>query len=524
MGFDKNFTTRRDLLKATSGLILGLEAGQSITADVRRETNKSRADYMNETSLHYQTLSYVSDSIASGDLNAVDVTELMLERIKAVEPKLHSYYAVNVDMALEAALAADGARDSGGALGALHGVPIAVKDLCHKRGTQTTAGHSFRKHIISDYDATVVARLEAAGAVILGKLATTEGAMVGYEREFAVPRNPWGDLDRWPGVSSGGSGVATAAGLCFGSLGTDTGGSIRFPSAVNGVVGLKPTWGRVSRYGVLDLAPTLDHIGPMTRSVEDVARMLSVIAGHDSKDPTSLFAEVPDYSQFIGRDVSGLRIGWDEGFVKTDIEPYVFSAVLAAVEKLAELGAEIVEVDIPERSEEEANAWTILASAEAAAVHSTTFPSRASEYGEYFRFFLESGRQVTGVELAKAIFDRRNASGRVAPVFDQIDLLVLPTLATESFRYDAEDAYGGYNEKNNTLAGVPIEWLGRSQRFINQWDYNGYPTLSQPCGLSPDGMPLSLQLIGKPRSESLLLQVGYAFQESTNYHRLHPEV
>ena len=262
----------------------------------------------------------------------------------------------------------------------------------------------------------------------------------------------------------------------------------------------------------------------MTRSVEDAARMLSVIAGHDSKDPTSLFAEVPDYSQFIGRDVSGLRIGWDEGFVKADIEPYVFSAVLAAVEKLAELGAEIVEVDIPERSEEEANAWTILASAEAAAVHSTTFPSRASEYGEYFRFFLESGRQVTGVELAKAIFDRRNASGRVAPVFDQIDLLALPTLATESFRYDAEDAYGGYNQKNNTLAGVSIEWLGRSQRFINQWDYNGYPTLSQPCGLSPDGMPLSLQLIGKPLSESLLLQVGYAFQESTNYHRLHPEV
>ena len=524
MDTDKSHLTRRDLLKATSGLAVGAAAGPALANSFREDTNKSRMNAMNEKPLHYRTLSDVAHRISSGELSSVTVTSTMLERIADLEPQLHCYYSVNPELAMAGARMADDARDRGESLGVLHGVPIAVKDLCHKQGTTTTAGHSFRQQSVSDFDATVVARLEAAGAVILGKLATTEGAMVGYHRDFEVPRNPWGNLDRWPGVSSGGSGAATAAGLCFGSLGTDTGGSIRFPAAVNGIVGLKPTWGRVSRHGVLDLAPTLDHIGPMTRSVEDAARMLSVIAGYDLQDPTSLSAAVPDYTQGMAEGVTGIRIGWDEAFVSSDIEPHVLAAVRAAVEKLAQLGAEIVDVDIPERSEEEADAWMILAACEAAAVHASTFPSRAPEYGEYFRFFLESGHQATAIQLAQATFARRNASGRVAPVFDQIDLLALPTLATEAFRYDPEDAYGGLDQGKNTLAGVPLDWIGRSQRFVNQWDYNGYPTLSQPCGLSPDGLPLSLQLIGEPLAEALLCRVGYAFEQATDHHQLHPEV
>ena len=409
-------------------------------------------------------------------------------------------------------------------MGLLHGVPIAVKDLCLTRGVPTSAGHSFRKEAVSDADATVVAKLEAAGAVLLGKLATTEGAMVGYHRDFEVPRNPWGDGDRWPGVSSGGSGASTAAGLCFASLGTDTGGSIRYPSGANGIVGIKPTWGRVSRHGVLDLAPTLDHIGPMTRSVRDAARVLGVIAGRDEADQTTLPARVDDYEAALERGVEGVRIGWDASFASEGTAPHVASAVGEAVSRLGALGAEIVEVRVPRLEPEELGAWGTLASAEAAAVHEATFPARADEYGQYFREFLTGGTAVTGVDLAKAVFARRRAIGRTRPLFETIDLLACPTLASEAFRYDPEAAYNGADPDAGTLAGVPLEFFGACGPFITVWDYNGYPTLSQPCGQSPDGMPLSLQLVGPPLSEALVCRVGHAYEQATEWHLMHPEV
>jgi amidase len=477
---------------------------------------------MTQQPLHYKTLSEVAAKIAAGDLDSQQVTEALLARINTLEPRLHSYITVMAEQALDRAAEMDALRNQGKILGPLHGVPIAVKDLCHKRGAPTTAGHSFRKNQISTHDATVVTKLEAAGAVILGKLATTEGAMVGYHRDFEVPRNPWGDLDRWPGVSSGGSGVATAAGLCFASLGTDTGGSIRFPSAANGIVGLKPTWGRVSRHGVLDLGPTLDHIGPMTRSVRDAARILGVIAGRDLEDPTSLPNPVPDYESEMARGVSGLRIGWDDVFATQDVEPDVAEAVRAAVSILERLGAEIIEVKVPSLEEDEFAAWNTLAATEAAAVHEETFPSRAGEYGTYFREFLTSGRETTSVAQAKAIFARRRAAGRMAPIFQGIDLLAMPTLATEAFRYNPEDAYGGLNLDKGSLSGVPLAWFGRSSRFILIWDYNGYPTLSLPCGFSPDRIPLSLQLVGSPLTEATLCRAGFAYEQAQDFHLQHP--
>lgn len=479
---------------------------------------------MKDTPLHYRTLTDVADMIASGEMSSVQVTESLLSRIERLEPTLHAYITVLGDKALARAAELDAARGRGKAPGPLHGVPIAVKDLCHLAGAPTTGGHAFRRSAVSDSDATVVTRLQAAGAVIVGKLATTEGAMVGYHRDFEVPRNPWGDHDRWPGVSSGGSGVATAAGLCFASLGTDTGGSIRFPSAANGITGLKPTWGRVSRNGVLDLAPTLDHVGPMARSVRDAARMLGVIAGHDASDPTSLVAPVPDYEAALVEGVDGLRVGWDEAFATTDVEPWVAKAVTDAVLKLADLGAKIVEVEVPALDPEELGAWSTLAAAEAAAVHATTFPSRENEYGTYFREFLQSGHAITSVQLARAIFARRRAAGRMAPVFENIDLLACPTLASESFRYDPEDAYGGFDPERNTIAGVPASFFARNSRFIQVWDYNGYPTLSLPCGFSPDGMPLSLQLVAPPLGEAVLLNAGFAFEQAQDFRLQHPEV
>ncbi|MFT4631055.1 MAG: amidase [Candidatus Pseudothioglobus sp.] len=477
---------------------------------------------MSRLPLHYQTLAEVAAQIADGELSATEVTETMLARISALEPTLHAYYAVMGEQALRAAVTADTARNEGRPLGPLHGVPIAVKDLCHKRGAPTTAGHHFRRQQTSIENATVVTRLEAAGAVVIGKLATTEGAMVGYHRDFEVPRNPWGELDRWPGVSSGGSGVATAAGLCFASLGTDTGGSIRFPSAANGIVGLKPTWGRVSRHGVLDLGPTLDHIGPMTRSVRDAARMLGVIAGRDLQDVTSLSAPIDDYEAALARGVRGLKIGWDEAYATSNVEPYVAAAMRNAISQLASAGAQIVDIKVPGFEADELAAWNTLAATEAAAVHATTYPAKQHEYGVYFREFLEAGRQTSAIELTNAIFARKRACGRIAPVFDTIDCLLSPTLASESFRYNVEDAYGGIDMAKGTLAGVPLDFLARNTPFIVIWDFNGYPTLSLPCGFSPDGIPLSMQLVAAPLNESMLCRVGHAFEQSNDFHLQHP--
>ncbi len=469
---------------------------------------------------HYRTLTDVASSIADRELSAVDLTEQMLGRITALEPTLHAYYNVYGEAALTRAAALDEAQSSGRPLGALHGVPIAVKDLCHQRGTETTGGHSFRRGEVSNTDSTVVERLEAAGAVVLGKLATTEGAMVGYHRDFDVPRNPWGDLDRWPGASSAGSGVATAAGLCFGSLGSDTGGSIRYPSAVNGIVGLKPTWGRVSRAGVLDLAPTLDHVGPMTRSVRDAARMLRVIAGRDERDPTSLAEPVDDYEGALANGIAGLRIGWDEAFACEDVEPHVARAMQDACAFFADAGASIVPVTVPRM--DIGDAWNLITAAETAAVHATTYPAQADDYGAYFRAFLESGFRVNGRDLATAHFKRREVIGRLAPLFLDVDALLMPTIAEESFRYDVEKAYDGIDSAGRTMAGASVDWFVRTGRFVSIWDFNGYPTLSVPSGFSPDGIPLSLQLIAEPLGESTLCRLGHAFEAAHDFAARHP--
>ena len=250
--------------------------------------------------------------------------------------------------------------------------------------------------------------------MLLGKLNLTEGAMGGYHPEFPIPRNPW-DSGRWAGASSSGSGVATASGLCFGSLGSDTGGSIRFPAACNGTVGLKPTWGRVSRYGVLALAESLDHVGPLTRSSADAGIMLQAIAGPDRNDPTALPAPVPDMLERPDRSIErikGVRIGFDERYAVRDVDPQVSAAVVNAVEVLDGLGAEIVEVRLPEVDEYVA-AWTVLCTAEAVAAHRATYPSRRDEYGPWFRGWLDLGAQVSGAEYATANNARAACTGHL---------------------------------------------------------------------------------------------------------------
>jgi amidase len=283
-----------------------------------------------QTLLHFASLTDVARRLERKELSPVDLTRTMLERIETVDARLKSYATVTAERALDAARAAEAEINGGRYRGPLHGMPVAVKDLCFTRGIPTMAGMAIRKDFVPDRNATVIERLDAAGAVLLGKLALTEGAMVGYHREFDVPVNPW-ESDLWPGASSSGSGVATAAGLCFASLGSDTGGSIRFPSLANGIVGLKPTYGRVSRHGVLDLGETLDHVGPMTRGVEDAAIVLAAIAGRDPADPTSSSEPVPTFAD-LADGVRGLTLGYDANYATDGTDAELVASIEAALE------------------------------------------------------------------------------------------------------------------------------------------------------------------------------------------------
>ena len=318
---------------------------------------------MSDESLRFKTLTEVARSIESREASPVEVTATMLDLVGTHDGRFKSYATVMAEQVVAQAKAAEAEIAAGSYRGPLHGVPIAVKDLCFTRGVRTMGGTRVLADHVPDFDATVVERLDAAGAVLLGKLNTTEGAMGGYHPDRDIPVNPW-NADRWAGASSSGSGVATAAGLCFASLGSDTGGSIRFPSAACGIVGVKPTWGRVSRYGVLALAESLDHVGPMTRSTADAGIVLQAISGLDRNDPTTLPAAVPDMLGEIERGVDGVRIGLDQRYVTAGVDPELADAVLAGVRVLEGLGARIVEVRMPPL-EEYLEAWTPLCAAEA---------------------------------------------------------------------------------------------------------------------------------------------------------------
>jgi amidase len=415
------------------------------------------------------------------------------------------------DHAKASAQAAEKEILAGRYLGPLHGVPIAVKDLCFTKGVRTMGGARVLRDHVPDFNGTVVEKLESAGAVLLGKLNLTEGAMAGYNPDFQVPLNPW-DTERWSGASSSGSGVATAAGLCFGSLGSDTGGSIRFPAAACGIVGIKPTWGRVSRYGVLALAESMDHVGPMTRSAVDAGIMLQVLAGHDPNDPTSLTAPVPNMLEGVGQGIRGIRIGLDQRYISEEVDPQLTDAVLAGVQVLEGLGAVTVQVQMPEINDFSA-AWGVLCSAEAAAAHRETFPSRSEEYGPWFRGWLDLGVGVTGADYAEANKKRLACNGILAGIFDNIDVLVCASMTAPPARVTPEEMYGPMDTE---------EWTWG--RFTVPFDFNGAPTISLPCGQNDEGLPLSIQFVGKHLAEPLLCRMGHAYEEATEWHNLRPDV
>ena len=467
---------------------------------------------MTDTPLHYMTITELATLIEARELSPVEVTNAMLDRIDTEDGHLKSYATVMSDHAVASAQRAEREITAGDYRGPLHGVPIAVKDLCFTDGVRTMGGSKVYMDHVPNFDSTVVVRLESAGAVLLGKLNLTEGAMGGYNPALQIPLNPWNN-DRWAGSSSSGSGSATAAGLCFGSLGSDTGGSIRFPAAACGIVGLKPTWGRVSRYGVLALAESLDHVGPMTRSSADAGIMLQAMSGYDENDPTSLSNPVPDMLGNIDGGVAGIRIGLDEHHISDGVDPELTQAVLDSVKVLEGLGAEIVSIQMPD-VDKYLSAWPVLCSAEAVAAHRENYPSRRDDYGPWFRGWLDMGAGKSAADYAEANNMRAECNGLVREAFRDIDVMACPSTTGPAYPVTPEMLYGPMDSRRGTAF----------QRYTVPYDFNGAPTLSTPCGLSGDGLPLSLQFVGKHLSEPLLCSIGHAYEQATDWSSLHPPV
>jgi len=377
------------------------------------------------SALHYLDLTELSRRLHAREISPVEATTVELTRIERLDGQLKSFAHMMAESALVQARAAEAEITRGEIRGPLHGVPIAVKDLCWTQGVPTAAGMTIYKDFHPTEDATVVRKLYAAGAIILGKLQLTEGAWAEHHPQIPAPVNPW-NAAHWSGASSSGSGVATAAGLCYGSLGSDTGGSIRFPCAANGVTGIKPTWGRVSRYGVFELAATLDHIGPMARSAADCGAMLGVIAGSDSNDPTALLDPVPNYLAGMSRGLHGLRIGVDHAWNTDRVDQTMVDAVTAALQTVRGLGAEIREVKFPDVSQIITD-WFPLCSVQTAVAHEATYPARKSEYGPSLSSFIDLSSGFSGLDYQKIILRRLSFRRRVASVFQGIDLLLVPT-------------------------------------------------------------------------------------------------
>ncbi len=462
---------------------------------------------------HLLSITELAGGIRRREVSPTTVVRAQLDRIAALDGALHSYALVMADAAMAQAEAAEAEIAAGRYRGPLHGVPIGIKDLCWTEGVPTAAGMAIHRDFRPDRDATVVRRLRDAGAVLLGKLQLTEGAYSDHHPSVTAPVNPW-HAEYWPGISSSGAGVATAAGLCHGAIGSDTGGSIRWPSAANGVTGLKPTWGRVSRHGVFALAPSLDHVGTMARSAADAGLLLQAIAGMDPEDPTVLHEPVPDYLGAIATDLRGVRIGIDADWNGDGTDAEVRAVVGAAAEALRTLGATMVDVRVPDavRAGSELNDdWAANCAVEAAVAHAATYPARRQEYGTVLASVIEAGRALSGIDYQRILLRRAELRGRMVALLQTIDLLLTPVHPYAPLSLAAVRTLG---EQPALIAGL--------QRYTCPFNLTGHPTLTLPGGLSRQGLPIGVQLVAPHLGEAMLVRAGAAFQGATGWHRQHP--
>ncbi len=455
------------------------------------------------------SLAELSGKLKTRELSPVEVTEACLARIDATEGRLHAYVRVLRESALAAARDAECDIADGRWKGPLHGVPVAVKDLYNLAGTATTASSKVRTHWVRDTDSAVVAKLKAAGAVIVGKTQTHEFA---YGGVTPTTRNPW-DVTRSPGGSSGGSAATVAAGGAFMATGTDTAGSIRIPAAMCGVVGLKPTYGRVSRFGVTPLSWGLDHAGVLTRTVADAAVCLQAIAGHDPRDPGSLPEAVPDFSAGLALGVAGMRVGVPKNYFREHVDAEVAAAVRAASDQLESLGAQPVEVDIPMPERMLPMEFAILMP-EASAYHRRMLATTPELYTAEVRTLLEAGQQIAAVDYIQAQRVRELLRQAFRKVYEQVDVIVAPTVATPAIRPDA----GSITWDDGTVEPAAETLI----RLTVPANLTGLPALSLPCGFSIAGLPIGLQIIGRPLEEATVMRLGAAYEHATPWHDRHP--
>lgn len=462
--------------------------------------------------LHFKSIAEIAGLIERREISPVELTQATLERVEALDSQLHAFVTVDADAALRQARRAEQEIAAGNHRSPLHGVPYGVKDLIDTAGMRTTCGSKILRNRIPEGSATVVGRLADAGAVLVGKLVMTEFAGIGYHPDVTAPSNPW-NANHWTGQSSSGSGVAAAAGLCFATLGTDTGGSLRYPASACGVVGLKPTYGRVSRHGVFPLAETLDAVGPITRTVEDACIVLNAISGEDERDPTSLRVSVPDFRAALGGGLATFRVGLAESMLKRAVDVEVKSAVETATGVLEDLGAGIEPVTVP-MIDEAVEAWSNLFVAECLLAHADFYPNHAADYSEALRLFLEQGSSLPGTEYARAHLTRLTARRAVSLLFDAVDALALPTMGRLPPSLEEFPPSGI----------IPPEAAGALLSFTAPFALTGHPAISVPCGFSGDGLPIGLQLVGAHGSEALLAQLAGAYEKAANWTERRPPI
>ena len=471
---------------------------------------------MNKQEIPFLSATELADLIRSREVSPVEATEAYLERIAEVDGKLNSYITVCGDEALAAARQAEQDIASGNYRGPMHGIPVAVKDQLNSQGIRTTGGSSILADNVPDEDATAIARLKEAGSVLLGKLNMSEFASGdAFHHPYGRPRNPW-DLDRNPGTSSSGSGAATAAFLCATSLGEDTGGSIRGPATFCGLVGIRPTWGRVSRYGMQGAAWSMDTAGPISRTVSDCAMTLEAIAGHDPKDPYTWNAPVPNYQANLSGDIRGLKVGVVKERVYTDVvDSEVGESVIRAIARLGELGANIEEISLP-MMVHSAAVSSLIIMVDAASLHKEGLATRLDQYDYNNRIRLLAGSIVPAQAYQRALKARHALRQEILDALNQVDVLVMPT---SSIPASLIPDSAGINSKQEVLDG----YAGR-RSFTSPFNLASVPALSVPCGFTRSNLPIGLQIAGRPFEEQTVFNAAYAYEQSNDWYKMHPDI
>ena len=473
---------------------------------------------MERNEIPFLAATELAEMYRSGQVSPVEATEAYLSRIEQVDPALNSYITVTAEQARAEARQAESEISAGQHRGPLHGVPVAVKDQFCTSGVATTGGSEILRDYVPDYDATVMAKLKDAGAVLLGKLNMSEFAMGdAFHHPYGRPRNPW-DLSRNPGTSSSGSGAATAAFLCATSLGEDTAGSIRGPAAFCGLVGIRPTWGLVSRYGMLASTWSMDAAGPISRTVTDCAATLGAIAGYDPNDPYTRNAPVPNYLEGLDAGIHGLRVGVISDRVNADgVEPDVRDAVNAAVAHMGELGAEVEEISIPLIADSAAISTTLIY-VDATAVHRQGLRDHPEKYDHNNRVRLLTGALVPAQAHQKAARLRQMLRDQILGALNRVDVLALPASSVQATPIPTEAGLSK-NGKQDFLT-----MLGGRRTYTSPFNVASVPALSINCGFTSDGLPVGLQLVGRPFDEPTVLRAAYAYEQATEWHTRRPPV